>query len=634
LGRKIPLNGEPYEVIGVMPREYRYPSAEYEVWTPLYIPAAEIKHGQNHQYITVARLKPGVTIEQARSEMQGVMARLIEANRGVYGSVGQEIGALIEPLAESDAVQVKSMLFALLAAAGCVLLIGCMNLGILLLARASARARELTVRVALGASGGQLRLQMLAEVVPLGLAGAAGGLLFSSWILQALLPLLPTDTPRVDQVGLHSPVLAFAVVVSFAVVLLAGLLPAWISARTNLAGTLQQNSRGVSSAGTARNWLVVAQVAVTVVLLFGASLFARSFRALSQVNPGFSTEGTLTMHMAVTRAKYRTDKQVSDYYDRLVARIESVPGVTRAGIVNRLPLSGTTQTGGIEFEGKEGKFDADWRSATPGYFEAIGIPIRRGRLFSGSDRPETPGVGLIDEHLARQVFGTEDPLGKRFRIAIPGVPWTQIVGVVGHIRHESPEKDVRPQVYWPESQRPQERAALVVKTSGPPESFTRAVIDQIHQEEPAQPVYDVRAMNQWLERSLKPRTLMTSLVGLFAGASLLLACLGLYGVVSYTAGLRLREFGIRIALGANSRQVGGLVLRHAGKLALWGSIAGLALAWPVGRAIQTLLFGVSVGDAASWIAAPAVLIVVGVLAALGPARRASGTDPAITLRAE
>ncbi len=635
LGRKIQLNGEPFEVIGVMPAEYRYPSAAFELWTPLYIPPAEIRDGMNNQYIAIGRLKTGVSVGQAQAEFSAIMHRLAGERPAFYGTW---ITALVEPLAASDAYQVRSVLYVLLAAVACLLLIGCMNLAVLLIARASARAREMAVRIALGATSGRLHRQMLAEVLPLSLAGIAGGLLLGWCILQALLPYLPANTPRLTSIQMNAPVMVFAVSISFAIVLLAGVVPGRFAAHGRPGGTLQQSSRTVTGGGTARDLLVIAQVAVTLILLFGGLLFARSFSRLIRVNPGISSEGVLTMHLAVTRAKYREDERVADYYRRLVDGVRSIPGITAAGIVNRLPLSGIAQTGGVEFEGRTEGYDSDWRSATPGYFEAIGIPLKQGRLFLDSDRPQSPAVGLIDEQMARRVFGSGSPIGKRFRRYLPGFekqdPWAEIVGVVGHVLNDSLEKDPRPQVYWPETQRTQDRGALVVRTAGHPQLYTQAVIDRIRKEDAEQPVYDVRSMEEWIDRTLQTRTLLTGMVSLFGGASLLLACLGLYGVVSYTASLRLREFGIRIALGASKGDVRALVLGHAGKIALAGSAVGLLLSWPAGRALQSLLFEVTVGDVLSWVLAPALLLFVALASACGPAAKASKADPAVTLRAE
>jgi predicted permease len=637
LGRKVLLNGEVFEVIGVMPREFRYPSAEFELWAPLYIPPEEIRDGGNYQYVAVGRLKYGITVKQAQSEISALMLRLAQDFSKAYMTGNDHLQALVEPLALSDAVQMRKVLYVLLAAVGCLLLIGCLNLGLLLIARASARSREMVMRAALGAGGGRLARQMLAEILPLGVAGAIGGVLLAWCFLKVLIPFLPATTPRVDTIGLNGPVLAFACATSFAVVLMAGLFPARIYSRGNFAEALQQSSRTVTGRGGVRDSLIIAQVALTLIVLFGGALFARSLQALLRVSPGFSTQSVLTMHMTVTRAKYKTDQEASSYQERLLDRIRTIPGVIAAGMVNRLPLSGIAQTGAVQFEGISATYDTDWRSATPGYFEAIGIPLKRGRLFRESDRADSPRVGLIDEQLARKVFGNADPVGRRFRLYAGTVfqgPWVEIVGVVGHILNDTPEKDYRPQAYWPATQREQDRGAIVVRTAGHAEGFAPAVVEQIRQEDQEQPVYDIRAMDQWLARTLQSRDLLTALVALFGGASLLMACLGLYGVIAYAAGLRSREFGIRMALGAESSSIFGLVFRHAGKLVLWASAIGLALSWPVGHAIESMLFGVSSGDAISWSVAPALLGIIALVAGLGPARRAAVTNPAVTLRAD
>ena len=639
LGRKILLNGEPYEVIGVMPREYQYPSAEFELWTPLYIPTDEIVHGMNNQYLCVWRLKPGVTVEQARAEFSQMMQRFAQEHPiGPFSSADAET-ALVERLLQSDAFQIRRTLYALMGAVGCLLLIGCMNLAVLLLARSTARHQEIAVRSALGATRSRLRRQLLTELVPLSAMGAAGGWLSAWWMLQALIAYLPANTPRIASMGLSARAVVFAAGISVMIVLLAGLLPSRTGAG-DPGGALHQISRSVTGGGQARNLLVVAQVAVTLVLLVGGLLFARSFRALLQVDPGFSSDDVLTMHIAVTRAKYPEDERVAEYYRHIVDRVKSLHGVAGAGIVNRLPFSGVAQIGGIEFEGRRGHYASDWRSATPGYFQAMGIPLKQGRLFQDSDRPRSPRAGLIDERMARLAFGVESPIGKRFRRYLPGFPpreqdpWTVIVGVVGHILNDSLEQDPRPQVYWPETQNTQDRGALVVRTTGNPEAYVPAVVAQIREENPDQPVYDIRTMKAWVDRTLERRTLLTGLVAAFGAGSLLLACIGLYGVVSYTASLRRREFGIRIALGADHQQVLALVLSHSAKLALSGCAIGLALAWPVARILETLLFGISSGDLVSWLTAPALMSAAALLASFSPAWRAARTDPAVTLRAE
>jgi predicted permease len=636
LGRKMVLNGELYEAIGVMPADFEYPTPQFELWTPLYLPPDELQPGLNNNYVAIGRLKPGVTVAQAQADMSGVMREFAEEHpKTNQFTGGRYVDALVEPLSVSNTLQIRTALWVLLAAVGCLLLIGCLNLGILLIARANSRAREIAIRAALGAGDGRLLRQMLAEVIPLSLAGAAGGIALAWLLLRAFVPLFPAQIPRIESTGLNAPVLAFAAGISLLVVLLAALLPASAASRFRIAGPMQQDSRGVTSGTKARNTLVVAQVSVTIVLLFAGTLFARSLADVLSVNPGFSTDGALTMHLAVARAKYPKDEQVSNYYDRIAARVKAVPGVLAVGFVNRLPLSGIDQTGPVEFEYQLGKLiDTDWRSATPGYFEAAGIPLKRGRLFTEFDTRTAPLVAVIDEQLARKVFGAETPIGKRVRIPIADQPWTEIVGVAGHILNATPERDLRPQIYWPESQRTLDRAALVIRTQGRPESFASAVIDQIRKEDPDQPVYDVRTMDEWMSRTLGTRNLITCLVTFFGVASLFLACLGLYGVVSYTTGLRTREFGIRMALGASMGHVRRLVLAQAGKLVLAGCAAGLALAFPVGRAVQSLLYGVTGSDAIALLTAPALLIAVALVASMGPAQRAAKTDPGAALRAE
>jgi predicted permease len=634
LGRKIRLNGAPFEVIGVMPPEYQYPTKNFELWTPLFIPAAEMRQPfANFQYISVGRTKAGITLKQAQDEMSAIMRRITERYPQISGRGTLDV--LVEPLLFSATADVRATLYILLAAVGSLLLIGCVNLGGLLIARASARSREVAVRAALGATAARLRRQMLAEVLPLSVAGAGGGILLAWILLTTLAPWLPSQMPRVETIGLNARMLAFALGLSVVIVLLAGMLPAWVAAQVHLAGTLRKDSRTVASSGKLRNGLVTAQIAVTLVLVFSCILLGRSLIALLRQDLGYSTQGVLTMHLAVTRAKHPSDLEVADYYRRLVARIRTIPGVLEAGVVNRLPLSGTAQINPAEFENRPNAETSslDTRVATPGYFSAMGIPLIRGRIYSDEDK--TP-VGVIDEQLARRVFGNEDPIGKRFRFGFgtDASPWAEIVGVVGHVRHDGLDTDPRSQVYWPQTYRGQDRGALVVRTTGHPESFTSAIVEQIHNEDPDQPVYDIRSMQDWVDRNLQARNLMTTLVAVFAGASVLLACLGLYGTVSYAVGLRFREFGLRIALGAQPGKVRGLVLGYAGRLAIAGSAAGLVLVWPAGRALQSLLYGVGKYDLTALVAAPILLLAVALLAGLVPACRAARADPAITLRSE
>ncbi len=650
VGRSMQLNGAPFEVIGVMPADFRYPTREFELWTPLFIRPDEIRSQYNFNYRSVGRLKPGITLQQAQEETSTITrhwARQYPASNGA----GQ-YGVLVESLLDSTVGRFRTILHVLVAAVGCLLLIGGINLGGLLIVRANARTREFAIRAALGASASRLRRQTLAEVLPLSAVGGGAGVLLAWWLLKVLVPWLPSQLPGLEAIGLHGPVLVFALLLSVLVVLLAGMLPARLASRVQLdrqlsgqlSEMMQQGSRTLAGGGRIRNAFVAAQIAITLVLVFAGGLLVRSMVAVVKVNPGFSTRGVLTMHLALTRAKYPTDPQVADYYRRLVARVETIPGVIDAGMVNLLPFSELRTVYPVEFEGKPDEGVAsDGRSVTPSYFSAMGIPLIRGRDFSEQDKEGAPLAGIIDEQLARAVFGNGDPLGKRFRFGVitKSTPWIEIVGVVGHIRNDSLETDPRPQIYWPETQQTsdanrtyKDRGALVIRTAGHPESFVAAVVEQIHGENPDQPVYDVRSMEDWLGRSLQSRNLLTGLVTLFGGSALLLACLGLYGVVSYGAGLRLREFAIRTALGAQRGDIHRLVLAHALRLWISGSAIGLVASWLAGRALQSQLFGVGSADAVALALAPSTLLVIALLAGLGPARRAGRVDPAVTLRGD
>jgi putative ABC transport system permease protein len=639
VGRRIQLDSVSFEVIGVLPPEFRYPTNDFDMLAPLFIPPDQIHSTMHWYYRAVGRLHPGVSMPQAQAELSAITQRLSE--RDPRRTSGEQRGAWVEPLPDSYVGRFRTTLYVLLAAVGCLLLIGCINLGGLLIVRANARTHEFAVRAALGASAGRLRRQTLAEALPLSLLGGSGGVLLAWMLLKVSVPWLPPWLPGLDAIGLHVPVLVFALALSVLVVLLAGMLPARLAARVRLTETLQQGSRTVAGGGRLRNALVAAQIAITLVLVFAGGLLARSLEAVLRVNPGFSPQGVLTMHLQVTPAKYPTHPQLADYYQRLVAQVKTIPSVSEAGVVDTLPFSGHGVSGGVQLADKpdEGQLPASFSSVTPGYFATLGIPLLRGRGFTEQDREGAPRVAIIDEQLARRAFGDSNPLGRRVRFGpiTDQTPWREVVGVVGHIRARSLETDPRPQLYWPEAQQvetqfSQHRAALVIKTNGQPESFASAIVEQIQQVNPEQPVYDVRSMDDWLSRSLQSRNLLTGMVTLFGGAALLLACLGLYGVVSYGVGLRLREFAIRTALGAQTRDVRRLVLGHVVRLWLAGSVIGLLASWPVGRALQSQLFGTGGADPVPWLAAPALLLVTALLAGFGPVRRAGRVDPATTLR--
>ncbi|HMV47934.1 MAG TPA: ABC transporter permease, partial [Blastocatellia bacterium] len=641
IGRRIQLNGEAYEVIGVLPPEFQFPANECDLLTPLLIPREERLSPTHFYYKAIARLKAGVTVTQAQAETTAITARVDEQKSDRKGPSAQ--GTQVESLLQTNVGQFRTTLYVLLAAVGSLLLIGCINLGGLFLVRANARTHEFAVRAALGASRSRLYAQTLCEVLPLGLLGAGAGVLLAWALLKVLVNWLPPSLLLTNSFGLHWPVLAVALALSLSVVMLAAMLPARLAARVRLAETIQQGARTVTGGGSLRHALVVAQIAVTLALVFAGGLLVRSLVAVLLVSPGFSPQGVLTMQMQVTRAQYPTDAEVGDYYHRLLARVRTIPGVAAAGI-GGLPFSQFGGSGPVEFAARpnEEQLPCHFRQATLGLFPALGVPLLRGREFTEHDREGAPPVAIIDEQLARRAFGDANPIGQRIRFGVikKDTPWVEIVGVVGHIRVNNLESDPTPQLYWPaaqtrlEMQRGEYRVGLAVRTAGQPEAFTSAVIEQIQKENPGQPVYDIRTLSDRLEQSLQARHLLTGLVMVFGGAALLLACLGLYGVVSYGTGLRLREFAIRTALGAQSRDVRRIVFAQAAKLWAAGSAIGLPLAWLVGRALQSQLYGVGAADVPALAAAPCLLLVVALLAGFGPARKAGRVNPAVTLRGE
>src|SRR5262245_1551893 len=415
MGRRIQLDGEAFEVIGVLPPEFRYPTNDFDVLAPLFIPPDQARSPMHWYYRAVGRLQPGVSLQQAQDELSAMTERLSQQNPRRQS--GEQRGAWVEPLNDSYVGQFRTTLYVLLAAVGCLLLIGCINLGGLLIVRANARTHEFAVRAALGASAGRLRRQTLAEALPLSLLGGGSGVLLAWLLLKVAVPLLPPWLPGLEAIGLHLPVLAFALALGELVVLLAGMLPARLAARVQLTETLQQSSRTVAGGGALRNVLVAAQIAITLVLVFAGGLLAHSFVEVLRVHPGFSPQGVLTMHLQATEAKYPTQPRLADYYQQLVAQVKTIPGVSEAGVVDTLPFSGNVIHGGVQLADKpdQAQLPSSFSSVTPGYFAALEIPLRLGRSFTEQDREGAPLVVIIDEQLARQAFADGNPLGRRVR---------------------------------------------------------------------------------------------------------------------------------------------------------------------------------------------------------------------------
>ena len=636
VGRSISLNGEPHVVVGVMRRDFAFPTRDYEIYTPLTFDPEELVNRMNYSYLAVARLRPGVSVEQAQAELS-TLASQIERE---HPKENEGIGAAVAPMLDDTVAAVRAPLFVLLAAVAAMLLIRCANLANLLLARALVRQRELAVRAALGASRGRLVAQAIAELAPIVAVGGAIGVIAGAWALDVVVPLLPADLPRVENIGLHAPVLVASAATLALIAMFAGVWPALEAARGGLAASVAELSRGGTGSlrrARLRDALVVAQIAATLWLVIGATLLARSFGELKQVNPGFQSDRVYSMHLAIPRAKYPRDRDLAAFCARMLDRIRAVPGVVSAAFVNRLPLAGGTQTGPIEFEGIPpgiATANVDFRTVTPDYFATLRIPLVAGRIFTERDDEEAPGVAIIDEQLAKRAFAGADPIGRRVRIPVADLPWLTIVGVAGHIRHDRVDQDVRPQVYFNYRQRAQDRMALAVRTEARSAAVGRSLVAAIREVDPEQPVYDARPLDEVVDRSLGQRWLQTAVLAAFALVSVVLASIGVYGVMAYAVGQRSREFGIRVALGARRSEIVVLVMRRGALLFAAGAAIGLAIGAATGRVFASMLFQVAPLDLVSFSAATAVLSIVAAAACLVPARRAGAVDPSIALRAE
>jgi predicted permease len=529
----------------------------------------------------------------------------------------------------------------MLGAVICLLLVACFNLSNLLSARAAARGRELAVRMSLGATKARVALQTIAEIVPMLMVGGALGVGIASWAIAAFIPMAPAALPRVEIIEINGPVLAVSILVLMLTGILASLLPVAQAWRADLTSTTRDENRSIAGSrrhARTRSILVAAQVALALPLLIGAALLARSFSKVAAIDPGFKSAGIQSLLIAVPRSKYTDDDKVGAITGRFVEQVAALPQVESAGIVSRLPLNGTAAIGNIVFDSPQIAAQEtatfDWRSASPDYFRTMGIPLIAGRTFNERDTTSAPPVGIIDERIARLAWPGESAIGKRFRIPFQGQPWIEVIGVVGHVRHDGLDDDRRAQVYWNHLQRAQDRVALVVKPKPGARVSLAEIVNAIHVVDPEQPVYDARPLAEVVERSLSARWLNTTLLVTFALMSLVLSCIGLYGVVAFGVAQQTREFGVRLALGASRSGIAVFVLRRGLAMAAIGSLFGLVLAVFVARAMTGMLFGIPALDAASFALATAALLTVALLASYLPARRAAAVEPAITLRAE
>jgi predicted permease len=645
VGRKLELSGLSYEVVGVMPPGFQYPDGA-EMWVPLaFQPDALTPNNRsNHGLEVLARIKPGLTLEQARADMTALTKAVEEQNRD-YPYARVQFAFVLTPLLDEMVADVKKALWILTGAITLVLLIACANVASLLLVRASSREREIAIRMALGADRRRLVRQLLTESVLLALLGGAAGLGLARWGLGILVGLSATVFPRVGGAAIDGTVLAFTMLVSLGTGIVFGMAPALRCSRGVRHESLKDSARSSTtrlSSQRLRQCLVVAEFALSLVLLDGAGLLVKSFLRLQEVDPGFRPDHVLTMRVSLPTTKYARPEQVRAFYRDALDRVSALPGVQAAGAINGLPLStsgssGTTTMDTQAVAPDQASPEADWRVATPSYFKALGISLVRGRDFDERDTDVSPPVVVVDETLANTYWPNEDPIGKRLHRggrAAPDPRWATVVGVVRHVRCRTLEALSRVQVYWPAAQRPAWSMSLAVRTSSDPGALAGAVQKEILAVDPDQPIYRVRTMEEWLESSLARRRLSMLLLSIFAGAALLLSAVGIYGVISYWVSQRTREMGIRMALGAARADLLRLVLHQSVVLAGAGVVLGFAGSLAVNRLLSSLLFNVKPNDPLIFLTVAVGLAAVALLASFLPAHRATRVHPIVALRYE
>jgi putative ABC transport system permease protein len=644
VGQTIQLSDGNYTVVGIMPEGFRGISHDAELWLPMMMNSA-VRPGQglqqrNQRWLsTIARLKPGVSVPQAQAEMDAI-ARGLEQT---YPNTNANRGVLVTPLHEQLFGNMQLMLWILLGAVGCVLLVGCANVANLLLHRAATRQKETAIRLALGATPGRLMRQLLTESLLLALAGGALGSLFAFWSVDFLLALSPITFPSFVKLTLDARVLGFSLLISVLTGVLFGLAPALQAARPALNEVLKDSSRG-SSSGLGRSRLlgalVVSEIALALVLLIGAGLMIRSLQHLQKVDPGFDSERLMTMRFSLPAQKYAR-AQIDSFSQQLRERLRVLPGVQSVALSSDLPLSGSSSAGPMELEGQTAvPADRELRMfrhrVTPDFFATLGIPLIKGRDFTADDHAQAPGVVIVSESLARSYWPGEDPLGKRLREHGEDNPWRTIVGVVAEVKYrglvQNPNPD--PDVYYPLLQDAVSNLYLAVRTEADPASLTTALRSELQKLDPNLPVYGVTTMTQRIANQTRQARFSTWLLGLFGGLALVLAAVGIYSVMAYAVEQRTHEIGIRLALGAAAGDVLKLVIGQGMRLALLGVGLGISAALALTQLMKQLLFGVAAADPPTYAGIALLLTAAALFACRIPARRATKVDPLVALRVE
>ena len=640
LGQTLQLSGAPYTIIGVLPPGFGYPN-EAQLWRPIPIDPKALNRGPHYLQV-LGRLKHGVTIEQAQAEMSAIASRLAQQ----YPDKIAGHGVNLELLSTVVVGDIGTALLVLFGAVGFVLLIACANVANIQLVRAGTRQKEIAIRSALGATRARIIRQVLTESVLLAAVGGVAGLLVAVWGVSSLAAISADTIPRVREIGIDAKVAAFTLLISVGTGVLFGLAPALQVSKSDLTDALKEGAR--STAGARRNRvrsvLVVAEVALSLVLLIGAGLMIRSFAKLNNVNPGFNPDNVATMGVSLLRANYPDDRQVGAFYSQILERLASMPGVRSAGAIGELPLSGGSTSDYFTIEGRpaiaqEERPLTECRLVTPRYFESMSIPLLKGRDFTPTDTKQSPNVAIINDAFARRHFGDEDPLGHRVNLQGQLRDPLVIVGVVGNIRGFGLDQAPTPELYYPYLQDPLSETlsramTLVIRTETNPGAMSETLRTELLSLDKALPVYALKPMTEYVHDSLARRRFNMVLLSVFAGVALLLAAVGIYGVISYTVAQRTHEIGIRVAMGAHARDILKMVIGQAMLLTLVGIVLGLAAAVGLTRLMESLLFEVSATDPLTFAMIALILSAVALSACFVPARRATKVDPMIALRYE
>ena len=650
LGSKIIADGRAFTIVGIMPATFEFPlplfnitgaqfGEQADIWQPLAFTDQEMKVRGSRSYGVIGRLAPNVSSQQAQAEIETIVRQMRRRFPNNYPQT-DSFGATLYPLKEQVIGGMKPLLLILSGAVALVLLIACANLATMLLARASAREREMAIRVAVGASRGRLLRQGLVESVVLAIFGAIGGTFLALWAIDLVRRLGAQTIPRLSEVRIDGSVLLVTLAIAIGTGLLFGIIPGLASGKPDLTEALKEGGRGSTTGrrhNRLRNGLVIAEVALALVLLTGAGLLLKSFVRLEHVAPGFTPNNVLTAELSLPALRYPDTKSRANFFAELDRRVSNLPGVSQFGLTTILPMSGENSDSSFGIEGQvyddtHPMPDAEIRLVSPGYFRALQIPLLQGRAFTAADKIDAPYVALINHALAQQYWPNEQAIGKRIRIYAGNTrPWATIVGIVGDMHHKGLDQPVAPEYYLPIAQVPSSSVILALRSTQDPRSLTNSLRQSVQAIDPALPIAHVRTLDQVIADSVAPRKLSVVLLAAFALLALVLAAVGIYGVMSFLVAQRTHEIGVRMALGAQRFDVLRLIIAQAGTLIGIGTLIGLGVALLSTSLLRTALYQVSAIDLPTFLGVTFVLAAVAFLASYIPARRATRADPMIAL---